>query len=340
MKRTIKSKAGGPDRAFLARRREFVDSIAEVFHDKLYDRWIPVFAKTFYRFTKKSTEEIKIKAMKQTLAAFSSWTEELRILLVRDLGRFVRMEQSHFLGDAKNWMEMCCKEIWGQGISEESYLEWFAAACDDSDNLEKWRAPLWLAKAFGMAREDVRLEEPPEQSGEEEFDECERLDLENTNGLIRSVFESNELNRLLRVIPVKVDQEIISVHLSISQGANLAPGLHGNDEEPIAQAISRLLTRFPYISQRAKRHPRKKTLTERQHEAVIRAAIKRGYKGRQYCREVDDTGGRISDRWLSRGCPPTYEAAYLKGDPWRRSILTEKSKIKVSMGKSQKSQKA
>jgi hypothetical protein len=67
-------------------------------------------------------------------------------------------------------------------------------------------------------------------------------------------------------------------------------------------------------------------LTDR--EKRIWEVIRRGSKGRQYCRELDS--GQIEPKRVGiwAGCPRSYVAAYDMGKPWRHRIEDEKSKVK------------
>ena len=60
------------------------------------------------------------------------------------------------------------------------------------------------------------------------------------------------------------------------------------------------------------------------HEEKIVLVAMRGLKGAQYCRELDRAGVHIPVKWLDRGCPSTYAAAF-KNKKWMTKINLEKS---------------
>jgi hypothetical protein len=335
--------AESANRAFASRQREFLQSLAEIFADEFRDHWIPVFAETFYRVTRKASEEKKIEDMRQMLAALSGWLAELRIRLLHDLARFSQMNQDALCGGVKTWLKRSCDELWNSVVTEEDYREWFAIASDDTSNLEIWRAPLWLARALKTPEKEIRLEERPYQeeggyiicNSAETLADFERLDDEHTDKLIHQVFF---LEKLSLILSVKESQEIVQLHLFISQGAKIPAGLHDNDEESSAQIFSRHLAFFSGGFRRTKGKHRKKTRRLTKREVGIRSIINTGLKGLSYCKELDDYGVKIPEKWLIRGCPLTYEAAYKEGAPWRHSILTEKWQVKKLIAKNQKNQ--
>jgi hypothetical protein len=69
-----------------------------------------------------------------------------------------------------------------------------------------------------------------------------------------------------------------------------------------------------------------KALTER--EEKIWEVIRRGSKGRQYCRELDSANIAPRRDGVWKEGPRKYEAAYHLGSPWRHRIEDEKAKIR------------
>jgi hypothetical protein len=332
------------NKAFALRQKEFLESLVEIFSKEFREHWVPVFAEIFYRETRNSSEEKKTDDMRQMLDALSGWLDELRIRLLRDLARFAQMNQDALCGGVKDWMKRSLDELWNSSVTEEQYREWFASACDDTGDLEIWRAPLWLARALKIPEKDICLEEErpyQEKDGyiicndEEMLSDCQRLDSEHTDDLIHEVWF---LRKLTLSFSAKEDQEIVQLHLSISQGAKIPTGLHDNAEESLAQILARHLPSFSGRVQGAKRKRRKMPHGVSEREAEIRSIIRSGVKGLHYCREMDAAGVKIPLRWLAEGCPGTYVAAYMKGDPWRHRIVTEKWQIQKSMTKNQKDQ--
>jgi hypothetical protein len=63
------------------------------------------------------------------------------------------------------------------------------------------------------------------------------------------------------------------------------------------------------------------------HEKAVWNIIQRGLRGQTYCREVDRAGARPRKEWILDGCPGTYQGAYLLGQPWKKRIQDEKSRI-------------
>ncbi len=326
--------AGQHQQAFLARRQEFLDSLAEVLSHEFYAHWIPL-AQTFYRETKTVTADKKTTRIKQALEFVSNWIDDVRIRLLRDVARFVQRNQRDFSGDAKSWMERCCTEIWGAVISEEIYRDWFASACDNSSNAEKWRAPLWLAIALGIPDEHIRLDEQPEQtesveaSGRnvKEFDDCERLDLETTDKLIEFNFAAQELGRSLGCSE-REGKEIAELLVLAGQGAKLPAGLLAPQEDS-APTTPHALGQQKFFSPTSKRvrRVRSKANDEKEREEEIRRISKLGLKGIHYCKEMDDSKITIPANWVAKGCPDTYVKAYLAGPPWRHRIFNEKWRL-------------
>ncbi len=186
----------------LSRQQLFIESISSLFADEFHEFWIPVFAQTCYRISQKAPIDKKANVMEQALGHLSVWIEGLRIRLLRDLARFVQNNQTDFNGNAKHWMERCCNEIWSLVVSEEAYLEWFAAACDNMDDLEAWRAPVWLADTLGICQKSLRLQEKPEQAEvvvlsrhrTAELDDCDRLNADSTDKLVSYAFQLNSVD--------------------------------------------------------------------------------------------------------------------------------------------------
>ena len=78
---------------------------------------------------------------------------------------------------------------------------------------------------------------------------------------------------------------------------------------------------------------RKKVYQLTDREKAILAVIKRGSKGRQYCRELDGAGIAPSRTGIWQGAPRSYLSAYDSGQPWRHRIEVEKSRIKAKLSK-------
>src|SRR6266478_1323627 len=144
---------------FLAKQREFVDALSSLLSEQFHNTWIPVFAKTCYREIQKVDEEKKAGLLRQVLVARSDWIQDLRIKALHDLARYVQANQSEFDGNAQHWMQECLTEIWSETSTEEVFRDWFAGACDDTDDLESWRAPSWLPAALELSTMKVRLQE-------------------------------------------------------------------------------------------------------------------------------------------------------------------------------------
>jgi hypothetical protein len=86
---------------------------------------------------------------------------------------------------------------------------------------------------------------------------------------------------------------------------------------------------------RAKRRARPQTAAEHEREVKIRRVIREGKKGIFYSRELDHKDVEIPRIWVSKGCPETYEEAYLHQDPrWRKYITNEKWSIGRRLSKS------
>src|SRR5580693_2191784 len=161
-----------------AKQREFIDALSSLFSDEFRRVWIPVIAETCYQHIRKVEEKKKADLFGQVLAFRSRWMQDLRIKLLHDLALYIQANQSEFDGNAQRWMQERLTEIWSPAFTEEAYLEWLAAACDDTTNLESWRAPSWLPAALGLSNMKIRFEETDGSYGA-------RLDLESTDELIR-----------------------------------------------------------------------------------------------------------------------------------------------------------
>jgi len=91
------------------------------------------------------------------------------------------------------------------------------------------------------------------------------------------------------------------------------------------------------MSKSAKRSGlRPKSKTEQKRESTIFGAIKAGYTGPDYCRELDRQRLPVPQQWIDQGCPPTYETAYMRGSsspsgrPWAKYIQDEKYRYRKS----------
>ena len=324
------------DVEFLNRERQFLDSLESVLSAAFREAWIPVFAKTCYRATHKLPNAEKAVSLKRVLVALSDWESELRIKVLRDLARFVRMNRAIYKGNEKKWMEKSCCDTWASFIREEDYLEWCAAACDDTDDLEVWRAPVWLAAALGISEKDIRLQEKPEQQevvsisrfNPTELEDCDRLDREYTDKLISTMFLSESIVGLC--LSQREFRSIEELHILLAQGAKISPGLHDTGEDsPVAAALFGLTQNglvFP-TAKPVRRH-RVKSPYEREREKEIWKVIQEGHKGVRYALAVDGSGVKIPTRWVERECPASYVKAYMAGNPWRHNIVNEKWSIK------------
>jgi hypothetical protein len=67
-------------------------------------------------------------------------------------------------------------------------------------------------------------------------------------------------------------------------------------------------------------------------ERAIWKVIKRGSRGRLYCRELDDAKITPLRKGIWREAPRKYLAAYDQGQPWRHRIQDEKCKIRRKAG--------
>jgi predicted DNA-binding protein (UPF0251 family) len=216
----------------LAKQREFLDALSSVFSNEFRRTWIPL-AETCYQHLRKVAEEKKkADLLGQALKFRSGWMQDLRIKLLHDLARYIQANQSEFDGNAQRWMQERLTEIWSPAFTEEAYLEWLAAACDDTTNLESWRAPSWLPAALGFPEMKIRFEET----------DGVRLDLESTDELIRRDFKTEYLRNLLMGGFSEVEREkIVQLQVFIYQGFKIPPGLHDNQEESLLSVISRQL---------------------------------------------------------------------------------------------------
>jgi hypothetical protein len=216
----------------LAKQREFLDALSSVFSNEFRRTWIPL-AETCYQHLRKVAEEKKkADLLGQALKFRSGWMQDLRIKLLHDLARYIQANQSEFDGNAQRWMQERLTEIWSPAFTEEAYLEWLAAACDDTTNLESWRAPSWLPAALGFSEMKIRFEET----------DGARLDLESTDELIRRDFKTEYLRNLLMGGFSEVERDkIVQLQVFIYQGFKIPPGLHDNQEESLLSVISRQL---------------------------------------------------------------------------------------------------
>jgi hypothetical protein len=218
-----------------AKQREFVDALSSLFSDEFRRVWIPVIAETCYQHIRKVEEKKKADLLGQVLAFRSRWMQDLRIKLLHDLARYIQANQAEFDGNAQRWMQERLTEIWSPAFTEEAYLEWLAAACDDTTNLESWRAPSWLPAALGLSNMKIRFEETDGSYGA-------RLDLESTDELIRQYFQiQHSLNRLMKWFSELERDKIVRLQVFIYQGSKIPPGLHDNQEESLLSVISRQL---------------------------------------------------------------------------------------------------
>jgi len=269
--------------------------------------------------------------MKQVLGALAVSIEELRIRLFRDLARFVQYNLADLNGSARQWMEQCCHEICSSVVNEEDYFQWFAAACDNTSDVETWRAPLWLGDALGISKQHIRLQEEPEESEVvsihrflAESNDCDRLDALSTDKLVNRVFISRDLARRMRFLSSKETQEIDLLLVLVTQGAKLPLGLHDNEEESIVSTVSRHLASLPQMPKRRRRNRPVISVQRSEREEKIRRVIAAGRKGLAYCRALDEEKVRIPFVWVEKGCPEKYVAAYKAGKPWRHNINNEK----------------
>jgi hypothetical protein len=85
---------------------DFLQSLTDLFSIHFHERF-PVLANTFYRLTYNLSVAERANEIKSLLDAFTTWTSDQRVRLLRDLARFVQVRQREFDGDAKCWMVTC-----------------------------------------------------------------------------------------------------------------------------------------------------------------------------------------------------------------------------------------
>ena len=323
MEGSSKTEAG---KALLSKQQEFLESLSFLLYNKFQEQWLPVLAHTCYLATRKATDEQKIEAIRQTLAFMDTWAQDLRTQILRDLARYVQANQSEFEGGIKEWLQKRLTELWSQQCTEEAYCEWFAAACDDTSNLEWWRAPLWLATAVNMSRDKFQLQEESEDYA------GDRLDLESTDELVKREFHRREGFLPLPFLIGLGVTELNELHVAISQGARIPPGLNSNDQESLLSAIPQVSTAHApsQPAPKVKGRRRTKAPVYEEREKNIREIIKNQphLRGLAYCRQLDSAQIRIPHIWQIQGCPPSYVEAYKKGRPWTHYIHTEKSRLR------------
>jgi len=222
-----------PQETFFVKQCEFIDALSELFSYRFHDEWIPIFAKTCYRETQKVEEKKRADIMRQVLVARSDWMQNLRIQILHDLAKYIQANESQFDGNRQTWMQERLTEIWSEACTQETFLEWFARACDDTTDLESWRAPSWLPAALEISNMKVRLQETSDDS------DCDRLDLKSTDGLLSRFFLLREAYRQLKSLSQLEQETIAELQVFISQGAKIPLGLHSNHEESLLSVISR-----------------------------------------------------------------------------------------------------
>jgi hypothetical protein len=317
-----------------AKQREFIDALSSLFSDEFRRVWIPVIAETCYQHIRKVEEKKKADLLGQVLAFRSRWMQDLRIKLLHDLARYIQANQSEFDGNAQRWMQERLTEIWSPAFTEEVYLEWLAAACDDTTDLESWRAPSWLPAALGFSKMKIRFEETDGSYGA-------RLDLESTDELIRRYFRiQHSLNQMMRWFSTLERDEIVQLQVFIYQGTKILPGLHDNHEESLLSATQRQLISDIRSTKgtKASGRRRRKLPVYHERENKIREIIRRNpkLKGLVYCQRLDGENIKPPQIWQAQGCPPSYKEAYsTKGTPWRHYIHTEKSRLRPKSKKPQ-----
>ncbi len=318
-----KTEAG---KAPLSKQQEFLESLSLLLFNKFEEQWLPVLAHSCYLATRKATDEQKIEAMRQKLDFMSTWAQDLRTAILRDLARYVQANQSEFEGGIKDWLHKRLIELWSQQCTEESYREWFADASDDTSDLEWWRAPLWLATAVNMSRDKFQLQE------ESDDYDGDRLDLESTDKLIKRAFQLRERFLPLTFLSGRGLTELNELHVAISQGAKISPGLNRTDQESLLSAIPQSSTVGVPAQPGHKANGRRRTKAPvyEEREKNIREIIKNQphLRGLAYCRQLDSAQIRIPHIWQIQGCPPSYVEAYKKGRPWTHYIHTEKSRLR------------
>jgi hypothetical protein len=72
--------------------------------------------------------------------------------------------------------------------------------------------------------------------------------------------------------------------------------------------------------------PRKRRAADPKREAIIFGAIQAKYEGPKYCKELDDRGLKIPQRW--EDCPPSYVQAYRQSPEYRKKIQDEKTRYR------------
>jgi len=117
---------------------------------------------------------------------------------------------------------------------------------------------------------------------------------------------------------VKPGSPVKSASLGQAQDAALA-----RMEDSLARILAKLGAPGPKgIKKRTKQNPPTK------REAVIFAAILMELKGMRYCSFLHNHG--IKPKWLESG-PSTYPQGYQLGDPWRKKIQDQKTRVKQRM---------
>jgi hypothetical protein len=315
----------------LAKQREFLDALSSVFSNEFRRTWIPL-AETCYQHLRKVAEEKKkADLLGQALKFRSGWMQDLRIKLLHDLARYIQANQSEFDGNAQRWMQERLTEIWSPAFTEEAYLEWLAAACDDTTNLESWRAPSWLPAALGFPEMKIRFEET----------DGVRLDLESTDELIRRDFKTEYLHNLLMGGFSEVERDkIVQLQVFIYQGFKIPSGFHDNHEESLLSATQRQLISDIRSTKGTKTsgRRRRKFSVYHERETKIRELIRRNpkVKGLIYCQHLDFEDIKTPPIWQAQGCPASYKEAYsAKDNRWKHLIHTEKSRLRPKSKKPQ-----
>jgi len=333
MKRAERLKA---ERQFAARQEEFLGHIESLLSDEFHAKWIPALAKTCYERIRHASEQEKTDKMKQTLRFIEEWKTELRIKVLRDLARFVRMNSSLLKGKEGEWMEQKCLAIWtsfAESITDEHYFQFFAIACDDSDDIDGWRAPLWLAKAMGISKQEVSLEETLEEQvvafghGPQRLAICDRLDSEHTDKLIKKTYSidrtSEQIANRIGCLGIPERAAIDELCVSLGQGAKIPAGLNPNDEDSTIAALLHEALRGKLAGPKMRRK-RTKSEAQLEREQIIKDVSRAGFTGPGYCRKLHYHALKPRRSWIEDGCPPTYPEAY-KDPKWARKINKEKS---------------